>query len=187
MLLKFGNIVELQSQTRVRSSKVSFGSVASILEGRTININLVQKSDMVLKATEVKHAALQKFLKRSHITRRNTLSELEEFRIREVDITLAQKIFEHRVILEGVDSLTQRIPAEKFLKYMHDWLRAASSDIEKLRLRTTHMKLQYKKACSVLEVRQELAKTLHAVDLDRLVIENRRLSKEYETKMVGQP
>ncbi|VEN38038.1 unnamed protein product, partial [Callosobruchus maculatus] len=67
---------------------------------------------------------------------------------------------------------------------MQDWFRAAGSDIEKLRLRTAHMKLLYQKACALQESRQELAKTLHAVDFDRLIIENGRLHKQFETKMI---
>nr|CAI5850059.1 unnamed protein product [Callosobruchus analis] len=67
---------------------------------------------------------------------------------------------------------------------MYDWSRAAGQDIEKLRLRTAHIKLLYKKACALLDSRRELAKSLHAVDFDRLIIENGRLCKSYETKMM---
>ncbi|VEN38698.1 unnamed protein product, partial [Callosobruchus maculatus] len=182
MFLKYGDIEEVKQATKVRSSRVSLASIFSILEGKGPRVNLVQKSDMVLKAIEEKQAALELFLKRSHRTRRKLLSEMEEFHMREVDITVSRNVFEHHIVIEGVDSLTQRIPAEKFLKYMDDWLRSAGLDIEKLRLRTEYIKQQYRKVSATLERRKELRKNLHAVDFDKLKIENKNFGRQLDSK-----
>lgn len=43
-------------------------------------------------------------------------AELEEIGIRQNEINDAIKSFENTVVIEGLDALTGRIPAEKFIK-----------------------------------------------------------------------
>ncbi|KAG5867069.1 hypothetical protein JTB14_032281 [Gonioctena quinquepunctata] len=166
-----------------RNSKLdSYTSITSLLEGKGPRINLSQKNDMVLKATEEIQASLEKFVKKSQRAKRNLKAEMEEFNIRESDITEARNIFEFSVCTQAVDPLTQRIPAEKFIKYMEDWLKSATLNIEKLRLRTASLRIQYKKISGILIQRQELRENVHAVDFDQLEIENKHFLEKIEQK-----
>lgn len=65
---------------------------------------------------------------------------------------------------------------------MEDWLKAASLNIEKLRLRTASLKVQYQKVSTTLIQRQELGENVHAVDFDQLEIENKHFMEKIEQK-----
>lgn len=65
---------------------------------------------------------------------------------------------------------------------MEEWLRDAEVTLEKLRLRTSTLYIQFAKVSSQLLAKEELGETLHAVDFDQLQIENQRLRKKIEEK-----
>lgn len=165
-----------------RSAKLNSVSIMSILDLKSPKINISHKSDMVTKATEEAQAKLESFLKKSSRIRRKLKSELEEFFVRESDVKEARDIFEYNIVTHGVDKLTQRIPAEKFIRYMEDWLKSATLNLEKLRLRTASLKVHYKKVCQTLLQRQELGENVHAVDFDQLEIENKHFITKIDQK-----
>lgn len=174
---------ELGSEILIRkTAKLDTMSLSSMLDSRGPKINISQKIDMVVKATEETQAKLESFVKKSHKTRRRLRAELEEFSIRESDIREARDIFEFNIVTQGVDKLTQRIPAEKFIRYMQDWLKSATLNIEKLRLRTASLKVHFKKVSQTLVQRQELGENVHAVDFDQLEIENKHFLEKIEQK-----
>lgn len=65
---------------------------------------------------------------------------------------------------------------------MEEWLRNAEVSLEKLRLRTSTLYVQFSKVSSQLLAKEELGETLHAVDFEQLQIENQRLIKKIEEK-----
>lgn len=65
---------------------------------------------------------------------------------------------------------------------MEDWLKSATLNIEKLRLRTASLKVHYKKVSQTLIQRQELGENVHAVDFDQLEIENKHFLQKIEQK-----
>lgn len=65
---------------------------------------------------------------------------------------------------------------------MEEWLRSAEVTLEKLRLRTSSLYVQFQKVSSQLLAKEELGETLHAVDFEQLKIENQRLIKRIEEK-----
>lgn len=65
---------------------------------------------------------------------------------------------------------------------MEEWLRSAEVTLEKLRLRTSTLYVQFAKVSSQLVAKEELGETLHAVDFDQLQIENHRLVKKIDEK-----
>lgn len=69
-----------------------------------------------MRETEQIQIALDDFIKRSHRTKSNLRAELEEFSIRSSELIDSITWFENSVVIGGVDKLTQRIPAEKFLR-----------------------------------------------------------------------
>lgn len=69
-----------------------------------------------MRETEETQIALDKFVKLSHRAKCNLKAELEEFNTREIELNEAREMFENVVVVEGVDKITQRIPAEKFIR-----------------------------------------------------------------------
>lgn len=65
---------------------------------------------------------------------------------------------------------------------MEEWLRSAEVTLEKLRLRTSSLYVQFQKVSNQLLAKEELGETLHAVDFEQLQIENQRLIKKIEEK-----
>lgn len=69
-----------------------------------------------MRETEEIQTALEKFIKKSHRNKCNLKAEIEEFNIRDAELKESRDIFEQTIVIEGVDKLTQRIPAEKFIR-----------------------------------------------------------------------
>lgn len=67
-------------------------------------------------------------------------------------------------------------------RFMEEWLKAADSIIEKLRLKSSTIKSQIKKANHQLRQREELGEALHAIDFQQLAIENQDYVKTIEEK-----
>lgn len=145
-------------------------------------INISQKTDLVMRETEEIQVALEKFVKRSHRNKCNLKAEIEEYNVRDNEIQESAETFEQTIAVEGVDKLTQRIPAEKFLRYMEEWLRSAEFTLEKLRLRTSTLYSQYSKLAGQLVLKEEIGEMLHAVDFEQLHIKNTHFLKKIEEK-----
>lgn len=69
-----------------------------------------------MRETEEIQIALDDFIKKSHRAKSNLKAELEEFGTRGQELIDSREAFESTVVIGGVDKLTQRIPAEKFLR-----------------------------------------------------------------------
>lgn len=71
---------------------------------------------MVMKEMEELQKGLNKFYKDSHKKKCILKAELEEVGIELSETADDLNQFEQTVVIEGVDPLTQRIPAEKFIR-----------------------------------------------------------------------
>lgn len=67
-------------------------------------------------------------------------------------------------------------------RFVGEWLRSANTIIERLRLKSTALRTQIKKAEQQLIQRKELGESLHAVDFEQLNIENKDYVKMIEEK-----
>lgn len=83
------------------------------------------------------------FLAKSKVKRMGLRCQLEELALQLAEIKEARDIFEQSICRDGVDPITGRIPAEKYVRYMEEWLKSADSIIEKLRLRTCTLQYKY--------------------------------------------
>lgn len=72
-----------------------------------------------MRETEEIQIALDDFIKKSHRAKSNLKAELEEFGTRGQELLDSRQAFENTVVIGGVDKLTQRIPAEKFLRLLN--------------------------------------------------------------------
>lgn len=177
---------EQSIQVSNRSDSIGkFGNTTiTSLQEKGPRINISQKTDLVMRETEEMQVALDRFIKRSHRAKCNLRAELEEFNIRDSEVKESMETFEQTIVVEGVEKLTQRIPAEKFLRYMEEWLRSAEFTLEKMRLRTSTLFSQYSKVSSQLVLKEEIGEMLHAVDFEQLQIKNQHALKKIEEKNV---
>lgn len=65
---------------------------------------------------------------------------------------------------------------------MEDWLKNTSLTIDKIRLRTSSLKVVYMKACHQLNQKKLLGANLQEVDFEQLHIENKHLAKKIEKR-----
>lgn len=112
----------------------------------------------------------------------NLMAQVEEIQMRIRDIDEASEEFEENVVKRGINSLTGKIPAEKFVRFMEQWLKAADRIMDKLRLKSSTIKSQIKRAKLQLRQREELGEALHLIDFQVLTIENADYSKKIVEK-----
>ncbi|KOC66367.1 Coiled-coil domain-containing protein 113 [Habropoda laboriosa] len=111
-------------------------------------------------------------------------AEIEEIEIRINEAHETKEEFEEEVVVKGVDPITGKIPAERVTRFFEDWLRSANTIIERLRLKSATARTQIRKARRQLAQREELGESLHAVDFEKLNIENQDYVKMLEEKSV---
>ncbi|XP_033346334.1 uncharacterized protein LOC117231740 [Bombus vosnesenskii] len=122
---------------------------------------------------------MQVFVRKKKATMRAKIEEIE-IRISEAHESMAE--FESEVVVEGVDSITGKIPAERVIRFIEEWLRSANTILERLRLKSATLRMLIRKARQQLAQRKELGELLHAVDFEKLSIENQDYAKMLEEK-----
>ncbi|OAD61135.1 hypothetical protein WN48_01203, partial [Eufriesea mexicana] len=109
-------------------------------------------------------------------------AEIEEIEVRINEAHEASEDFQEEVVVKGVDSITGKIPAERVIRFVEEWLRSANAILERLRLKSATARMQIRKARQQLIQRKELGETLHAIDFEKLNIENQDNAKMLEEK-----
>lgn len=79
-------------------------------------LNLSTLSDLLFRAFEVMHRDLEKFINHSHVQHNHLTAEIENIRICQAEVDDATALFEQQVVVEGTDPITNKVPAEKFIK-----------------------------------------------------------------------
>lgn len=139
------------------------------------------KLELLKREKEIVEKEMNEFMEKCKIRKSNLKSCVEETSLQLSEIREARELFEETV-QEGVDLLTGRIPAEKFIRYMEEWLKSADSIIEKLRLKTCTLRYKYTHLKHQLAQKEELGESLHPVDFDQMRIENTLLMTKIEAK-----
>lgn len=75
------------------------------------------RTDLVLREVEELQERMEKAMHRTHERTCILKAEIEEILIRQGDVKSAYENFETVVVAQGCDPITQKIPAEKFVKY----------------------------------------------------------------------
>ncbi|XP_048267483.1 coiled-coil domain-containing protein 113 [Bombus terrestris] len=148
----------------------------------TVKITIAHRMFMARKEVEEmkrKLEQMQVFVRKKKATMRAKIEEIE-IRISEAHESTAE--FESEVVVEGVDSITGKIPAERVIRFIEEWLRSANTILERLRLKSATLRMLIRKARQQLAQRKELGELLHAVDFEKLSIENQDYAKMLEEK-----
>ncbi|KAK0163564.1 hypothetical protein PV327_007233 [Microctonus hyperodae] len=185
------------SNMRGKNTPLSSGSIGSIqiFSGsnsaqlsaiqpptRGFRIALLQRIDMANKEIEEMKKELEERERLTIKKRDNLRAQMEEIKMRICDINDARDGLEENVAKKGVDKSTGKILADKFIHYIEMWLKNADRIIDKLRLKTSTIKSQIKKARIQLKQREELGASLHLIDFEALAIENEDYSKQIHEK-----
>ncbi|XP_017888562.2 coiled-coil domain-containing protein 113-like [Ceratina calcarata] len=150
--------------------------------GDTTKITIAHRIGMSKKEVEEMQRNLVQFIRRATRKKAIMRAEIEEIEIRLKEAQEAKEEFEEEVVVEGVDPMTGKIPAERLVRFVEEWLRSASTIIERLRLKSATVRMQIRKATRQLIQREELGESLRAVDFYKLTIENQDYVKMLEEK-----
>ncbi|XP_012276405.1 coiled-coil domain-containing protein 113 isoform X2 [Orussus abietinus] len=168
------------------SSLQTFGSrrftgIQTIPTQKGFKITLTHRMEMASREIEEMKRNLLSLEKVAAKKRANLAAEIEEVKLRIMETTDAALELD-QVVKKGLDPISGKIPAEKFIRYMEDWLKTADSIVEKLRLKSSTLKSQIKKAKQQLQQREETGETLRAIDFEQLAIENQDYVRKIEEK-----
>ncbi|XP_069704876.1 cilia- and flagella-associated protein 263 [Periplaneta americana] len=149
-------------------------AMSSLIE-RGPRINMSNKEDIASRETDDLRTALEELRLTSRRKRAALKAKLEETKL---------SLAEVREAREDLEAATQagRIPAEKFVRHMDEWLKRADSLVEKLRLRTSTLRSMLVRFNQLLEQKEELGEKLHPIDFEQLKIENKQLQECIEHK-----
>ncbi|KAG5345054.1 ACE enzyme, partial [Acromyrmex charruanus] len=119
-------------------------------------------------------------------------ARIEENQISIREILKSREEFEENVVQKGVDIITGKIPAEKFIRYIKDLnllcrfiedsLKVIDLITEQIRLKMATIKCQIKKVKLLLRNRKELGETLRVIDFEQLNIENKICLQKIDEK-----
>uniref|UniRef100_A0A2H1WHX7 Cilia- and flagella-associated protein 263 n=1 Tax=Spodoptera frugiperda TaxID=7108 RepID=A0A2H1WHX7_SPOFR len=111
-------------------------------------------------------------------------AQLEACELWIIDTEKSAQSFNEEVIVKGYDRLTQRIPAEVWIRFMIEWSKSTDKKLDKLRLKNSTLNTQYKKIKATIGAKRELSKNLTPVDFDKKRIQNQEAEKLLEIKKV---
>nr|XP_012140378.1 PREDICTED: coiled-coil domain-containing protein 113-like [Megachile rotundata] len=176
------SVLSMDSFTSLHSGS-RFGSQITMgTSGDTSKITIAHRMTMARNEVEEMRKALEKVRETTTKKRTYLRAELEELEIRISETQEAKEEFEEDVVAEGVNRITGKIPAEKIVRFVEEWLRSANTIVERLRLRSATLRTQIKRAQQQLIQREELGESLHVVDFEKLTIENQDYVKMIEEK-----
>ena len=107
----------------------------------------------------------------------------EELTTRLQEVMEHRNYFEKKVVEEGVDKMTKKVPAEKFIRYLETKLQSEDSLIDKLKMKTNSIKNHLNRLHQQLVQKEELGEVIHAVDFEQLKIENQECQERLDEKV----
>jgi len=197
MFDKFLNRVEPRDPTGGLTTNIS-ASVSSIRDERgaprkrsksrssnlerTLKLTAEQKCDISQREIEELREDIEKDKEESEKTLDHFKAIMEETDMRLSEIKKESYEFERDILKGSVNHRTNKVIAEKCLRYFDDKLRARDTLIEKLRLKNSTLKVQKKKLMLQLKQKEEMGEVLHEVDFNQLKIENQQYLEKIDER-----
>ncbi|CAL1541961.1 unnamed protein product [Lymnaea stagnalis] len=107
---------------------------------------------------------------------------MEEADIRLSEVKKESYEFERDIVKGSVNHRTNKVIAEKCMRYFEDKLRTRDALIEKLRLKNAQLKVQKKKLMMQLRQKEEMGEVLNEVDFNQLKIENQQFLEKIDER-----
>ncbi|KAK6623757.1 hypothetical protein RUM43_009610 [Polyplax serrata] len=165
--------------TPTRTNKIGFFG----LSDKGPKVPASQKIELVNREIDEMKTVLDDFRKKAKNFNYTLRCRNEEMKERLQEIKEAQINFEQKLMIEGLDPITGKLPGEKFIRYQEVRLKAEEIEIDRIRIKTGSLKSHLKKVKQQLAQKEELGEILHAVDFEQLQIENRECQERLEEKV----
>jgi antitoxin component YwqK of YwqJK toxin-antitoxin module len=147
-----------------------------------LTLPLETKIDIAMRELEETKDAIQNVKEAGVRLVDNHKAEIECYESVHADIKKAQADFTKDIVHSAIDKRTNKVVAEKFLRYLEEKVRAKDALIEKTRLKNVSLRTQKNKLHQQLKQKEEMGEVLHAIDFDQLQIENRQFLQKIEEK-----
>ncbi|KAK2585616.1 hypothetical protein KPH14_010241 [Odynerus spinipes] len=173
-----------------RGSPSAWSMQSSIRRGmldpmlRRLRITIPQRMEMINNEITEVEKKLTTFRHSAEKDRNKLKAEIDEYEIRIREIREMKNRFETEIVVNGVDPLTGKIPAEKVIKFVKDWLKNMNRTIEKIRLKGATTRSMIKRAQRQIKQREELGEELRPVDFQQLRIQNQDYKKKIDDTSV---
>ncbi|XP_011872191.1 PREDICTED: coiled-coil domain-containing protein 113-like [Vollenhovia emeryi] len=171
------SVTSVQSGSRhvtpsLLTARVPTGGTKSIRFLSNRRITYMHRIEMANTEIRELQKGLEKFEKTSAKKSVCLRARVEESQISIHETCKNREEFEENVVQKGIDSITGKIPAEKFIRFTEEWLKVVDIIMEQIRLKMTTVKCQIRKIRLQLAQRRELGEALRSIDFEQLNIEN---------------
>jgi len=139
---------------------------------RHLKLSAEQKCDVATRELEELREEIDRMSESAEKKLQNFRAVMEEADIRFSEVKKAQYEFNRDIVNGAINTRTNKVVAEKLIRFIEDKLRARDTLIEKLRLKNSTLKVQKKKLQLQLKQKEEMGEVLHEVDFNQLKIEN---------------
>jgi len=165
-------VEQRKSRSKSRSSNID----------KSLKLTAEQKCDISQREIEELREDIEKDKEESEKTLDHFKAIMEETDMRLSEMKKESYEFERDILKGSVNHRTNKVIAEKCLRYFDDKLRARDTLIEKLRLKNSTLKVQKKKLMLQLKQKEEMGEVLHEVDFNQLKIENQQYLEKIDER-----
>lgn len=165
-----------------RSNSVATPAAAALATATTAaapekegpKVNISHKSDLVLREMEELQSIMKTFSDKNYKNKCNLVANIEEMDIRATEIQDSMNYFD-KIKVNFLEF--ERVP-----RYMDEWHKKSRLLVDKIRLRTSSLKVQYQLISNTYAQKLLIGENLQEVDFEQLRIENVHLNKKIEQK-----
>ncbi|XP_011630816.1 coiled-coil domain-containing protein 113 [Pogonomyrmex barbatus] len=172
------SVASMRSETR----HVTPSLLTTRTPTRGTKLTYTQRIEMTNTEIRELQKALEKFEQMSIKKKIYLQAQIEENQISIDETCKTKEEFEENVVQKGIDSITGKIPAEKFIRFIEEWLKVVDIIMEQIRLKIATIKSEIRKVKLQLKQRKELGETLRAIDFEQLSIENQICIRKIDEK-----
>nr|XP_039257133.1 coiled-coil domain-containing protein 113-like [Styela clava] len=172
---------QIQEIHVVRGSRKRSKSRSSALD-KLLRLTAEQKCDIAQRELEELREEIDKLKEDSERVLDNYRANLEEAEMKIQESKKAFYEFDRDICKGSINPRTNKVIAEKVLRYYEDKLRSRDTLIEKLRLKNSTLRVQKKKLQLQLKQKEEMGEVLHEVDFNQLKIENQQYLEKIDEK-----
>lgn len=171
----------VQEQPSSRTFKKRSRSRGQSLD-RNLKLNAEQKCDIAQRELEELKEDIERLKDESERILDNYKAIMEEADIQTAETKKSYYEFNRDIVQGSVNARTNKVVAEKVVRYFEDKIRGRDTLVEKLRLKNSTFRVQKKKLHMQLKQKEEMGEVLHEVDFNQLKIENQQYLEKIDDR-----
>lgn len=153
-------------RSSIRGAQSSIRMSKSIIVGAGPKVNVEERLELVHAVMEKEGKDLKKCRDFAKKQRDYLDAQLEEIGLRSDTFQKWTEAFEQEVVIEGVDTMTKRIPAEIWIRFLTEQGRKIDRQVDKLRIRMSTANIQHRKLRDDIKHKKDMAERLVPVDFE---------------------